>query len=201
MKVNNKELRLYNLVRNKNTNTIEFITAIQNREVLEANEIGYAVEEFEPIEINEDWIIKAGFEKVEDYTDDGEYIYWYALEIESIYDYDCIHYLPNDNNQWSIQYSDRPINCKYLHQLQNLYYALCGQELTELYEYAHQKDIYKTPIKEWEHYKTCSNRLNNILRAHQDKLRYIEDVTKDSFQKCRRAGKVCWDEFYELRGY
>ena len=78
MKVNNKELRLYNLVRNNITNAIEFVTAIQNREVLEANEIGWAIEEFEPIQLNEDWIIKAGFEKVEDYTDDGEYIYWYA---------------------------------------------------------------------------------------------------------------------------
>ena len=63
MKVNNKELRLYNLVKNNITNTIEFVTAIQNRELLETNEIGYVIEEFEPIQLNEDWIIKAGFSK------------------------------------------------------------------------------------------------------------------------------------------
>ena len=61
--------------------------------------------------------------------------------------------------------------------------------------------IYKTTIREWEHFKTCSTRLNNVLRAHSDELKYIEDVTKDSFQKCRNGGKVCWNEFHKLRGY
>jgi len=136
MKVNNKELRLHNLVRNKNTNTVEFITAIQNTEVLETNEIGYTIEEFEPIEINEDWIIKAGFKKVE-YKDK----YWYKLQIPNEFD---LHLTSDNyiNNEWRVNVVDWNINCKYLHQLQNLYYTLSGQELTELYEYAHQKEIY-----------------------------------------------------------
>lgn len=141
MKVNNKELRLYNLVKNNITNTIEFVTAIQNRELLETNEIGYVIEEFEPIQLNEDWIIKAGFSKYKDDTD-NKYPYWYGKKVETIYDYDFIEYVLNDNNQWIIQYKGIQMNCKFIHQLQNLYYALCGQELTELYEYAHQKEIY-----------------------------------------------------------
>jgi hypothetical protein len=138
MKVNNKELRLHNLVRNKNTNTIEFITAIQNREVLEANEIGYAVEEFEPIQLNEDWIIKAGFEKVE-----YEGFYWYELKIPNEYDFEIHYSFNNNHNKWILSINgDLNINSKYLHELQNLYFALCGQELTALYEYAYEKEIY-----------------------------------------------------------
>lgn len=77
----------------------------------------------------------------------------------------------------------------------NLYKLQCQQQQDYL------DSIYKTPLEEWEHFKTCSTRLNNVLRAFPDELRYIENITKDNFLKCRNAGKVCWSEFNKLRGY
>jgi hypothetical protein len=79
---------------------------------------------FEPIPLTEEWLIKMGFEKSVDTTN-------LFVKIENI-----------NEVQYEITFNEK-VGCslyaeefwlkdeiKYVHTLQNLYYALCGEELT-----------------------------------------------------------------------
>jgi hypothetical protein len=75
---------------------------------------------FEPIPLTEEWLLKFGFEKTMSWT--------YAKNL--VGNLKLVYYLGEKG--WSIgfkPYSDFP-NLKYVHQLQNLYFALTGEELT-----------------------------------------------------------------------
>jgi len=66
-----------------------------------------------PIPLNEEWLLKFGF--VRD-----------KLEVRTFYKGDFEIYLPI-----FLQYKDLVLNkCKHVHQLQNIYHALTGKELT-----------------------------------------------------------------------
>ena len=84
-----------------------------------ARDIQYA-EEFEPITLTEEILLKCGFEKTGItelyYSTDTINISWFE-EDPTVIEINC------ENIQCYI------INCEYLHQLQNLYFALKGQEL------------------------------------------------------------------------
>jgi len=69
---------------------------------------------FKPIPLTEEWLIKFGFEET-DYA--GDCYYLGSLQID-LSDFECAF-----NTNW--------LDCKtqYLHQLQNLYFALTGKEL------------------------------------------------------------------------
>ena len=69
-------------------------------------------EEFEQIPITEDWLLKADFEKIEN----GKYLNSFYVTIINNY---CVFWITDT-------YS---IAIEYVHQLQNLYFALCGEEL------------------------------------------------------------------------
>jgi hypothetical protein len=72
----------------------------------------------QPILITEDWLIKLGFEKQMAWT--------FRIHISG--NHYLIYYLGEKG--WSIgnkSYSD--FNCEYVHQLQNLYFALTNKEL------------------------------------------------------------------------
>lgn len=78
---------------------------------------------FEGIELTEEWILKLGLSsyqdiKVKDYG---------FLCIESVNDEKVFYIMGNDNPTYSKMFK---LNVKYVHQLQNLYFALTGQELT-----------------------------------------------------------------------
>ncbi|MEN5306801.1 hypothetical protein ABE425_04755 [Chryseobacterium cucumeris] len=69
-------------------------------------------DQYEPIELNEDWLLKFGFHKV-------QYSFW-------------INGLAVHNNtpfEFYILYEQNRTYIKYVHQLQNLYFALTGEEL------------------------------------------------------------------------
>lgn len=71
---------------------------------------------FEPIKLNNKWLLKFGFEKDKDNVFQlSNCVFW--LDTGFIQIANC--YTPIMN-----------INCKYVHQLQNLYFALKGEELT-----------------------------------------------------------------------
>jgi len=83
--------------------------------------------QFAPIPLTEEWLLKFGFEKYDEE-------YWFNPQYPS-YEI-CINnpirfYLPEDIKDESEYYSTKDSNCviKYVHQLQNLYHALTGQEL------------------------------------------------------------------------
>ena len=72
----------------------------------------------EPIELTEEWLLKLGFDK------DSEYIVGAGI---------CWHF-KHPKHKYKLSETFRlmllGIDLKYLHQLQNLYFALCGEELT-----------------------------------------------------------------------
>lgn len=83
-----------------------------------ARDIQYA-EEFEPIPLTEEILLKCGFEYVEE-------VFSYCCKFHNIYistigEFIFAPFCTND--------SDCLVKIKYLHQLQNLYFALTGQEL------------------------------------------------------------------------
>lgn len=75
--------------------------------------IDYNYDNLQPIELTEDWLVKLGFEK---YHPDK---FTKGLMVITVYEHGCL-YLANQ----------RHVNFHYVHQLQNLYFALTGQELT-----------------------------------------------------------------------
>ena len=68
---------------------------------------------FEPIPLTEEWLVRLGFKKL---TQGG-----------SIYKVKDFHV--QDFSQLGIYECNNHIEIKYVHQLQNLYFALTGQEL------------------------------------------------------------------------
>ena len=77
----------------------------------------FGTNQIKPISITEEWLIKFGFEKI-----DGYYQYPIAMNCKLIF-IDGSMQLQTDD--------DRIIkHIKHIHQLQNLYFALTGKELT-----------------------------------------------------------------------
>jgi hypothetical protein len=69
-----------------------------------------------PIPLTEEWLIKFGFEKLDLFYSHKKYGYKVAKNMDGFY-------------IWSNAFSFNP-PLKYVHQLQNLYFALTGEELT-----------------------------------------------------------------------
>ena len=89
---------------------------------------GLAVFQYDckPIELNEEWLKRLGFEKVMD-----------SITIYSVYeiqrDVDNIRHvfeIMHDNRRLKFYLRGNHLEIKYVHQLQNLYFALTGEELT-----------------------------------------------------------------------
>ena len=79
------------------------------------------LKEFQPIPLTEEWLLKFGFEK---YTNNE-----FSFETK---DFE-ISFLNGGLKLLCGEYAENPIslnNQKYVHQLQNLYFALTGTELT-----------------------------------------------------------------------
>ena len=121
MKAN--ELRIGNLVYSKETNQIQKITGLTDENpfinAITFDYINY--DEIEAIPITEEWLLKFGFDKS---------CMFYRLESEKFYfSYNSMH------PKFEIQYNSRdghilfPVDLTYLHQLQNLYFALTNEEL------------------------------------------------------------------------
>jgi hypothetical protein len=78
-----------------------------------------------PIPLTEEWLIKMGFEK-----DNSYYLSPNRYSVEGFVDILCFDL---ENLSFIVDmsiYSGWTVDCKFVHTLQNLYYALCGEELT-----------------------------------------------------------------------
>jgi len=125
MEIRAQDLRLHNWI--KSPEGVEFqITSIDFDE-LHSNPHEYYVNSFElircsPIELTEEWLLEMGFKEV-----NGSYRkYWYLLNsnhFKIAFDEDG-YYLIDEAED--VIYSA----FKYLHQIQNLYFALTQTELT-----------------------------------------------------------------------
>lgn len=108
-----KELRIGNLVFDKNGNIKSVCSILNNTLMLEDNQyIGTPIEWCNPIPLTEEWLLKFGFKEVEGFFVKG---HLRLLAIRDLY--------------WRANY---PIivDIIHVHQLQNLYFSLCGEELT-----------------------------------------------------------------------
>lgn len=133
MKAN--ELRMFNWVHNS-INKVDFqIDCFLGHEwctnicEFDSQEFDSKIEDLKPIPLTEEWLLKFGFIKVT-YTvslSDGGMPYHYELE--------------GQGNHWRLYFdgrffafNERKLNLhlshnRYVHQLQNLYFALTGEEL------------------------------------------------------------------------
>ena len=113
-----RELRLSNLVLKDN---IEYI--IDTKFFLDVYDGTCYQYEFKPIPLTEEWLLKFGFSKfLNQYTlitsvhkKDFKNIPFIVLYLDNKFEYDDLRFRTN---------------LKYVHQLQNLYFALTGEELT-----------------------------------------------------------------------
>lgn len=128
-----KELRIGNFVTYKNNEVI--VTGVTNDPLIMFNIDGQGYfgdheKEFNPIPLTEKWLIKFGFEKKQINTKNiGLVDYLSPLDIQS--DYGCT--IDLDENQVWLRDCDGGkigVQIQYVHQLQNLYFALTGEELT-----------------------------------------------------------------------
>ena len=78
----------------------------------------FSIDEFEPIPLTEEWLLRFGFEL--DIEDDGYQKGKYKV---SVSDEGCLFFI------YMGYYPEEIAEFKYVHQLQNLYFALTGKEL------------------------------------------------------------------------
>ena len=110
------ELRLNNIVNNK-YDELEYniVTGVDSDNIY-FNNITFDYvqhEDVEPIPLTEEWLVKFGFERNK--LNNG----WKGMKV----------YLSQYSNDKRIWY-DNELDLKSVHQLQNLYFALTGEELT-----------------------------------------------------------------------
>lgn len=85
---------------------------------------------FEPVPITEDWLLQLGFKKL--LPNIGE-ITQDEVDMGKLRTVVCIELYPfvfNTSNGWWLYKRHMDIAPKYIHQLQNLYFCLTGEELT-----------------------------------------------------------------------
>ena len=133
-KINPKELRIGNLVRFRETrreksksivpnDKTEFaIRGILLRErIIGRDNLVWQINYIEPIPLTEEWLLSLGFNKCKSYSGDEHTIdYTSGFAYINSFD-DTISFRGKGTANW-----DR---IKYVHQLQNLYFALTGNEL------------------------------------------------------------------------
>ena len=122
------ELRIWNYVRFYATESI--ITAINNNDeensyvdVASYNDI--PIEDLNPIPLTEEWLVKFGFIKIK-YLNE-----YFVQEIGYKFNDMILRYGSFDGHRFYFDFAnEKVINVKHVNQLQNLYFALTGEELT-----------------------------------------------------------------------
>lgn len=112
-----EELRIGNFVKSKKD---DWITSVQIGTIANCKN-------YKPINLNEEWLEKFGFVKAETYFKD-----WQIGGLELIFVFDYYHPIIHQYAELSSE-EDQVIGVsriEYVHQLQNLFFALTGEELT-----------------------------------------------------------------------
>lgn len=134
--MNAKDLRIGNIVHYKVNDELDERKEWNEINIVDAEDI-LSIEDYEskkqehpyyPIPLTEEWLKNLGF------------IQTYKSSMQTRYDADELGHgeigITIWEGKWSFRYySERNISCKYVHQLQNLHFALTGEELS----YQHMK--------------------------------------------------------------
>ena len=115
-----KELRIGNFINHNNGFFVGPFT-VNSIHISDLERDNAYAKEYEPIPLTEEWLVTLGFEYRTDTGFDG----WYSNPIlgESIRIFEV-------ENKW-YKYSSAHIVIKHVHQIQNLYFALTGEELNK----------------------------------------------------------------------
>lgn len=127
-----KEFRVTNLILNDGiVNAIIFIGYDSVQLITpQGNNITARLELIKPIPLTEEWLVRFGFERYKDYN---EFIKEYGNKCDFIlFDHKTPVAQANDikENQYYYWFHKTIHIIQYVHQLQNLYFALTGEELT-----------------------------------------------------------------------
>jgi len=127
-----EELRIGNLIAEPYDNITEVVNEIvANTKSDGSGEINGEIEDyFNPIPLTEEWLLKFGFTKYDNGCISAKFCigknpitHDYLFELTWLKDYTDVNFEPHPF------YKNGYHQIKYIHQLQNLYFALTGQEL------------------------------------------------------------------------
>lgn len=124
MGISAQELRIGNITQDKINKKKYLITANALRYLIEAesNDLEVLIE---PIPLTEEWLLKMGFEKEIDDSSFIRKVYYYINDFEVEFHGNKLVF--RVENKHVTNYFAH--HTKYVHQLQNLYFALTGEEL------------------------------------------------------------------------
>jgi len=118
-----RELRIGNLVLDKDNNVISVIGITENSVFSKGKYemIGSPIEWIRPIPLTEEWLLKFGFETSEKHWDTFSRSHYYLCKKDDL----CFNL--DENKKIFKMYTYEKV--KYVHQLQNLFFALTNKEL------------------------------------------------------------------------
>jgi hypothetical protein len=117
------ELRIGNLVDQPNEGVAKVTSILNNLQI--RTETGYVDKYCKSIPLTEEWLLKFGFKR-NDNTKVSDSFYWIMVGGSEL------HINPDNGVVWihrNENIFNNPCLVKHLHQLQNLYFALTGEEL------------------------------------------------------------------------
>lgn len=124
--MNAREFRIGNYVGQDINSWSKIVAILPNKIIADFKGLGgmmethLPAEQMLPIPLTEEWLVKFGFKKV---IDDARYNEWLVGKLCIEFDEKGCYFTGGE----CVYYS---CNIKYIHQLQNLYFALTGEELT-----------------------------------------------------------------------
>jgi hypothetical protein len=120
-----EELRIGNLIKWKSTGDIEKVVKIGYNNVNNVHE-----SDLNPIPLTEEWLVKFGFKKKYSSVSDSFYIGINPVTKDWMFDIVWIKSMINYSYEGFPFYRNGHFRIESVHQLQNLYFALTGTELT-----------------------------------------------------------------------
>jgi hypothetical protein len=94
---------------------------------------------YKPIPLTEEWLLKFGFKKnIEDEWDESltvdvdnpVFLYNWTYNISDVFSFYSDFCYSETKTELCFEFESTGVNIKYIHQLQNIYHALTGEELT-----------------------------------------------------------------------
>lgn len=131
-----KDLRIGNLVNYRINDELDERKEWFEPSVIDADDLMNIDDYYKPIPLTEYWLLKFGFEKVIYESDDFGYETNYELDIKGVGyisysdDFSCALFGSKESSKNELGFLPNWDNCKHVHSIQNLYFALTGEELT-----------------------------------------------------------------------